>query len=249
MLNPSFPCTTSVAPTRRGVLGFLAAAAPGYGQQDPGAGPSATSAPSGGIRPEPKRGARQDLDLVASFVGLAHRDSNLEQVTAMVAQNPRLVYASWDWGGGDWETGLGGASHVGSRKMARFLLEKGARIDAFCAAMLGERDVVAALVAADPRVVNTRGPHGYCLLYHAAINGDTKMADLLSPHIAARERDFNQALSAAVRDGNRDMVSWLLSNGVTDPNLDDALGKRPLETALVNNFSEIAEILRRHGAR
>jgi hypothetical protein len=245
MLNHPHPRSISLAPTRRGVLALLAATAPDYGQQD-----SAASAPTTpGIRPEPKRSARLDLDLVASFVGLAHRDINIEKVSAMVAQEPKLVYASWDWGGGDWETGLGGASHVGSRKMARFLLEKGARIDAFCAAMLGERDIIAALVTADPRVVNTRGPHGYCLLYHAAISGDTKMAEILNPHIAVRTRDFNQSLSAAVRDGNRDMVAWLLKEGVTDPNLEDALGKRPLETAIANKSSEIAGILRDHGAR
>ena len=58
----------------------------------------------------------------------------------MLDRDPKLVYASWDGGGGDWETGLGGASHVGSNTMARFLLAKGARIDAFCAAMLGERE-------------------------------------------------------------------------------------------------------------
>ena len=167
----------------------------------------------------------------------------------MLSRDPRLVYAAWDWGGGDWETGLGGASHVGSRKMARFLLEKGARIDAYCAAMLGERDVIAALVAADPGVVNARGPHGYCLLYHAAISGDTKLAELLNPHIATRRKDFNQSLSAAVRDGHLAMTAWLLNNGVTDPNLADALGKRPLTTALEKGFLEVADELRKHGAR
>lgn len=200
------------------------------------------------IRPEPNRGARQDLQVVASFVGLAHKDQNLDQVAAMVAREPRLVYASWDWGGGDWETGLGGASHVGSRAMARFLLEKGARIDAFCAAMLGERDVVGALVAATPGIVNARGPHGYSLLYHAAISGDTKVAEMLNPHIAARTRDCNQSLSAAVRDGNLEMTAWLLENGVTDPNQEDALGMRPLAMAVNKNFREVAELLRRHGA-
>jgi hypothetical protein len=201
------------------------------------------------IRPEPQRGARQDLDLVASFVGLAHKDQNLDRAADMVARDPKLVYAAWDWGGGDWETGLGGASHVGSRKMARFLLEKGARIDACCAAMLGERDVIAALVAADPGVVQARGPHGYCLLYHAAISGDTKIAELLDRHIGTRARDFNQSLSAAVRDGHLGMTSWLLTHGVTDPNLPDALGKRPLTTALENGFTKVAEELRQHGAR
>jgi ankyrin repeat protein len=185
---------------------------------------------------------------VASFVGLAHKDVNLEKVAAMLDHDPRLVYASWDWGGGDWETGLGGASHVGSKKMARFLLEKGARIDAFCAAMLGEKDVIAAMVAADSAVVNARGPHGYCLLYHAAISGDTRIAELLNPHIKTRVRDFNQSLSAAVRGGNLEMTKWLLKEGVTDPNLEDAMGKKPLTTALENNFKDLAEVLRKYGA-
>jgi hypothetical protein len=228
----------SIDATRRRVLGlFSATAMYGFAQQN-----------RPPIKPEPKRGARQDLDMVASFVGLAHRDANLDRVAEMLVSEPRLVYASWDWGGGDWETGLGGASHVGSRKMARFLLEKGARIDAFCAAMLGEREVIAAMVAADPAVVNTRGPHGYCLLYHAAISGDTKIAEGLNPHVKMRARDFNQSLSAAVRGGNFEMTGWLLKEGVTDPNQEDALGKRPLTMALENNFQEIAEVLRRHGA-
>ena len=187
--------------------------------------------------------------MVASFVGLAHGDKNLDQVAELVSKEPKLVYASWDWGGGDWETGMGGASHVGSRKMARFLLEKGARMDAFCAAMLGERDVVAALVAADTGVVNARGPHGYSLLYHAAISGDVRMAEILDPHVSKRERDFNQSLSAAVRDGHVEMTRWLLEKGVNDPNVEDALGKRPLILANEKGFPDVAAVLRAHGAR
>jgi len=82
-------------------------------------------------------------DLVSEFVGHAH--GNLQRVRELLQQEPGLLNAAWDWGGGDWETALGGASHTGSREMALLLLEKGARIDSFCAAMLGERDVVAAL--------------------------------------------------------------------------------------------------------
>jgi hypothetical protein len=44
------------------------------------------------------------------------------------------------------------------------------------------------------------------------------------------------------------MTKWLLNEGVTDPNLEDALGKRPLATALENNFQDVAEVLRKHGA-
>ncbi len=103
------------------MVGLLTATAARMWARQDQATPSTPKA----IRPEPKRGPRQDLDLVASFVGLAHKDQNLDQVAQMIARDPHLVYAAWDWGNGDWETGLGGASHVGSRKMARFLLEKG----------------------------------------------------------------------------------------------------------------------------
>ena len=64
--------------------------------------------------------------------------------------------AAWDWGGGDWETGLGAAAHVGRRDIALFLLDHGARLDVFAAAMLGYLDVVQAAVAARPDVVRSR---------------------------------------------------------------------------------------------
>ena len=200
------------------------------------------------IRPEPDRGKPQDLDLVKGFVQAGHGDKNILKVKGYLARDPKLVYASWDWGGGDWETALGGASHTGSRQMARYLLEKGARIDSFCAAMLGQRDVVAALVEADPAIATARGPHGYSLLYHAAISGDVAMAELLKPHLSQSGRMFNQALSAAVRDGHLAMTRWLFENGEINPNRPDALGRRPLTIARQKGFDEVASELRRRGA-
>ena len=203
--------------------------------------------PEKAIRPEPKRGPRQNLDDVFAFVRAGH--DNLPRVKEMLAQNPKLVLAAWDWGDGDWETALGGASHIGSRDVARFLLSQGARIDAFCAAMLGEREVVAALVAANPSLATTKGPHGYTLLYHAAISGDLEIAKLLKPNLHPDANDFNQSLSAAVRDGHLPMTKWLFENGTVDPNLPDALGRRPLSLALAKGFSSVVEELRRHGAK
>jgi hypothetical protein len=57
-----------------------------------------------------KRGP-QDLAMVYAFVGAGH--GNLEKVREMAAQDSHLVYAARDWGNGDWETALGGASHTG----------------------------------------------------------------------------------------------------------------------------------------
>ena len=92
--------------------------------------------------------------------------------------SPRIVNATWDWGGGDWETGLGAAAHVGRRDIALFLLDSGARLDVFAAAMLGYLDVVQAAVAARPDVVHVAGPHGIPLIAHAKAGGEGAAAVL-----------------------------------------------------------------------
>ncbi len=113
---------------------------------------------------------RQDETLVREMVGAAH--FNEERVRELAHRHPALVNAWWDWGFGDWESPLGAASHVGRREIAEFLIERGARVDLFAAAMLGMTDVVKAYVAARPGVQRTLGPHGITLLAHARAGGD-----------------------------------------------------------------------------
>jgi ankyrin repeat protein len=187
-----------------------------------------------------------DLDLVFAFVRAGHND--FPKVKEMIAQEPNLVLAAWDWGGGDWETALGGASHTGHREIARYLLSQGARIDSFCAAMLGERDVVTTLLVANPSVATTKGPHGYTLLYHAAISGDVAIAEAIKPLLPSDARDYNMALTSAARDGHLPMTKWLLENGVTDPNVPDGFNKTALMFAVERKFPEIESLLRSHGA-
>jgi hypothetical protein len=112
---------------------------------------------------------RQEAKLVAEVVGKSHRDE--ARVRELVKAHPALVNAWWDWGFGDWESPLGAASHVGQRGIAEFLLEHGARIDIFAAAMLGLTDVVKAFVTAQPGVQRRHGPHGITLLAHARAGG------------------------------------------------------------------------------
>jgi hypothetical protein len=115
-----------------------------------------------------------DSALVNEFVLKAHGD--LETVTRLLDQEPALLNAAWDWGGGDWETALGAASHMGRRDIALFLLERGAPLDVFAAAMLGETDVVRAMLARFPELVTARGPHGIPLLKHAEMGGEEAQA-------------------------------------------------------------------------
>jgi hypothetical protein len=121
--------------------------------------------------------ARLDPTLVHDFVGVAHGD--LDRVRALIGQEPALVNAAWDWGGGDWETGLGAAAHVGRRDIALFLLGHGARMDIFAAAMLGHLDIVRAMIAAVPEARNGRGPHGILLLTHAEMGNAVEVAAFL----------------------------------------------------------------------
>jgi hypothetical protein len=145
-------------------------------------------------------------ELVAEFVLKAHGD--LEFVKKTVESEPAIVNAAWDWGGGDWETGLGAAAHVGRRDIAEYLLDRGARKDVFAAAMLGEADVVRAMLEAQPGLRDARGPHGIPLRAHAEAGGEQArdVLDLLqavtagqsSPAVAGAAED-----SAPVRPKNR----------------------------------------------
>jgi hypothetical protein len=111
-----------------------------------------------------------ELDLVQEFVAKAHGD--FARVKELLAQEPGLINATWDWGGGDFETALGAASHMGHREIANYLLESGARLDLFAAAMLGKLDVIKAALAAYPDAVNIPGPHGISLIAHARAGGE-----------------------------------------------------------------------------
>lgn len=109
-------------------------------------------------------------ELVQEFVGKAHGDIN--RVKELLEQQPALVNACWDWGAGDWETGLGAAAHMGRADIANYLLERGARMDIFAAAMLGQLEVVKAVLAADPAARTAPGPHGIPLSAHAKAGGE-----------------------------------------------------------------------------
>ncbi len=114
--------------------------------------------------------AALDSKLVEEFVGVCH--GNFARVKELLMLEPALVNAAWDWGGGDFETALGAASHMGNKAIANFLLEHGARIDLFAAAMLGKLEIVKAALSLFPDAVDISGPHGIPLIDHAEAGGE-----------------------------------------------------------------------------
>ena len=110
-----------------------------------------------------------ELTLVQEFVSKSHAD--LDGVKEMLMREPALINSAWDWGGGDWETGLGAAAHMGRRDIATYLLENGARIDLFAAAMLGDLEIIKATLETYPNAIDIPGPHGIPLSAHAQAGG------------------------------------------------------------------------------
>ena len=181
MKNINTPCTR-----KQFLLGSSAAAVGlfcgrGLLQAQPGSSPSgpassATPASADNVPDFPEHHPQFDRARVKRFVIAGH--ANFPAVKAMLAEEPNLINGAIDWGNGDFETALGGASHMGRRDIAEYLLEHNARMDIFAATMLGQIDIVKAAVVAFPNIVNVPGPHGIPLIVHAEKGGAAAKAVL-----------------------------------------------------------------------
>jgi len=117
-----------------------------------------------------------ELRLVQEFVSVAHSD--LARTQELFSQEPGLINATWDWGGGDFESALGAAAHMGNKEIANFLLENGARLDLYAAAMLGKLEIVKAVLTTYPDAIRIPGAHGIPLIAHAKAGGEDAKAVL-----------------------------------------------------------------------
>jgi len=147
-------------------------------QAQPRNSPALSAAPQSAdnVPDFPEHHPQFDRARVKRFVIAGH--VNLAAVKAMLAEEPNLINGAIDWGDGDFETALGGASHMGRRDIAEYLLEHNARMDIFAATMLGRLDIVKAGVAAFPNIVHVPGPHGIPLIVHAEEGGEAAKAVL-----------------------------------------------------------------------
>jgi hypothetical protein len=111
-----------------------------------------------------------DKALVQKFVGASH--GQMDVVKELLSEHPNLVNAAHDWKFGDFETGLGAASHVGYKELAQYFLDHGAQANIFTAALFGRMDILQPMIDFAPNTLNARGPHGFTLLHHAEKGGD-----------------------------------------------------------------------------
>ncbi len=159
--------------------------------------PSAVEAPFTRDYPAPDfkpRWKKPQLNrtMLQDFVIYAHFDLNMTK--QLLDKEPLLINGLMDWGAGDWESGLGGASHMGRHDIVAFLLERGARIDIFCATMMGQLDAVKSFLTLQPKLIDSRGPHGFSLHFHAQLAGKDadKMVEYLQSvkHVDLKPNPF-----------------------------------------------------------
>ena len=114
------------------------------------------------------------LEEIKELVHAAHVD--FDACKKIIEAKPLLLNCTNQNKKGDFETALGGASHMGRRDIADMLIAKGARMDIFTHAFLGHTDLVKQLITHYPHLLNAPGPHGFTLLHHAKVGEHTELA-------------------------------------------------------------------------
>ena len=165
----------------------------------------------------------------------------------MLAENPQLLSASYQWNDNDRETAIQAAAQVGNAQVARYLLDNGAPLEICTAAMLGQRDEVERRLEEDPRSASATGAHGIPLLPHAVWSGNLELVQLAYSHGA--KSGTTLALHNAVAKGSYEIARWLLENAKPDIGSKNFQGKTPLMVATERKDEKMAQLLSGHGAK
>lgn len=171
---------------------------------------------------------------------------NLEKVMQMLAGNPALLNAPYQWSESDKETAIQAAAQVGNRKIAEFLLDKGAPLETCTAAMLDLQDEVQRRIDGNPQEAYAVGAHKIPLLPHAAWSENLELVQFVYRHGAIARADL--ALHHAVLRGNTQITEWLLDNARPEIGAKNFQGKTPLTVATERNDRGMVRLLKSRGA-
>jgi len=205
--------------------------------------------PVEGPRPEPVEGPRPEPveGLAALLAGIKTGDS--ERVRMLLDQQPDLVGGS----GQDGDTPLLLAAYYHADGIVQLLLERGASVSLFEAAVIGDIQRVRQTLDDQPELLLTISHDGWTPLHLAAHFGQLGVLDLLlarGAEVDARSTNalVNTPLHAALAGGRRATAQRLVEHGA-DVNAVEAGGYTPLHQAADLGDAEMTRMLLERGAR
>ena len=170
------------------------------------------------------------------------------QVEQMLDTDPALINA------GDEDDGSAVlmAVYYGQPAIARLLIERGASLNLFEAAAVGNARRIEELIDADPAAVNAYAPDGFQALGLASFFGHLDAARLLLERGAdvnspSHNPQMVMPLHSSVAGQHFELTQLLIEHGA-DVNATQQSGFTPLQGAAQNGQVEMVELLLAHGA-
>lgn len=144
------------------------------------------------------------------------------------------------------------AIYFGRAQIVDLLIERGAEIDIFAAAALGQVERLRALAQSDPQLIYAYSPDGWTALHLAAHFGQREAVEALlaaGASVQARSQNsmHNTPLHAAMPGGKPEVVEMLLASGA-EVNAQQEGGFTALHEAALQGSATLVSLLLARGA-
>ena len=210
---------------------------------------AAKSENTGASAAQPTRDTRQTNPHAGPALVDAARAGNLE-----AAKQHLVAGADVDFRNQQGFTPLHVAAQEGHNKVAELLIAKGANVNTSgrligttpldSAALLGHKEMVELLIDSgadiNPQIITGETP-----LQRAEQRGHSAIAEILRKHGG---KAGEVTLQLAILKGQKDVAKSLITGGA-DVNAKGLLGRTPLDWAIIGGKNELANLLRKHGAK
>ena len=210
---------------------------------------AAKSENTGASAAQPTRDTRQTNPHAGPALVDAARAGNLE-----AAKQHLVAGADMNFRNQQGFTPLHVAAQKGHNKVAELLIAKGANVNTSgrligttpldSAALLGHKEMVELLIDSgadiNPQIITGETP-----LQRAEQRGHSAIAEILRKHGG---KAGEVTLQLAILKGQKDVAKSLITGGA-DVNAKGLLGRTPLDWAIIGGKNELANLLRKHGAK